>query len=187
MGELEKENRKNVRKTALQHAILSSVATSGLVATAVLAPNVLYALGKLGLVPHSRQDDITKSAASRLKKKGLLKFANGFYQLTADGEKVLERWERKHYLINKPKKWDKKWRVIIFDIPEKKKLVRERVRGIFSEAGFTRLQDSVWVHPYDCEDVIGLLKTELGVGKDMIYMIVDKIEGDRELRRHFGL
>lgn len=51
--------------------------------------------------------------------------------------------------------------------------------------GFYRLQDSVWVYPYDCEDVIGLLKTNLGLGSAVLYMIVEKIENDRRLREHF--
>ena len=50
-----------------------------------------------------------------------------------------------------------------------------------------RLQDSVWVYPYDCEDIIGLLKTDIGVGKDLLYMIADEIENDRHLRENFGL
>ena len=74
-----------------------------------------------------------------------------------------------------------------FRIPEKKKRAREQVRQILSSAGFIRLQNSVWVFPYDCEDVIGLMKTDLGIGKNLLYMIVDQIENDRHLRIEFGL
>lgn len=55
------------------------------------------------------------------------------------------------------------------------------------DIGFVRLQDSVWVYPYDCEDFIALLKAELKVGKDVLYAIVDTIEFDKHIRRHFGL
>jgi hypothetical protein len=58
---------------------------------------------------------------------------------------------------------------------------------LFVEAGFVRLQDSVWVYPYDCEDIITLLKAEYRIGDDMRYMIVDSIERDSALRRHFKL
>ena len=77
--------------------------------------------------------------------------------------------------------------MVIFDIPEKKKKVRKQVSRLFSQAGLYRLQDSVWVFPYDCEDIIGLLKTELGVGKDILYVIADEIENDKYLRSHFDL
>ena len=53
--------------------------------------------------------------------------------------------------------------------------------------GFVRLQDSVWVYPYDCEDLIVLLKADFKIGKDVLYMIVDEMEGDTHLRKEFGL
>ena len=46
-----------------------------------------------------------------------------------------------------------KWRVIIFDIPEKEKM-RLQISYLFKQSGLYRLQDSVWVYPYDCEDII---------------------------------
>ena len=53
--------------------------------------------------------------------------------------------------------------------------------------GFVRLQDSVWVYPYDCEDLITLLKADFRVGKDVLYLIVDSIENDKYLRAEFNL
>ena len=58
---------------------------------------------------------------------------------------------------------------------------------LFKQAGIRRLQDSVWVYPYDCEDIITLLKTDFGVGKYLLYMIVDELENDKHLREDFGL
>lgn len=55
------------------------------------------------------------------------------------------------------------------------------------EIGFIRLQDSVWIYPYDCEDLLTLLKADLKVGKDLLYMIVDSLEGDAKIRLFFGL
>jgi len=53
--------------------------------------------------------------------------------------------------------------------------------------GFVHLQDSVWTYPYDCEDLIVLLKADFKIGKDILYMIVDELEGDWRLRKEFGL
>ena len=49
------------------------------------------------------------------------------------------------------------------------------------------MQDSVWVYPYDCEDILTLLKTDLGVGKYILYLIVDELENDKHLREFFDL
>ena len=55
------------------------------------------------------------------------------------------------------------------------------------ELGFIRLQDSVWVYPYDCEDLMALLKADLKLGSAVLYMVVEHIENDKHLRAEFGL
>ncbi len=187
MGKLEEKNRRKVKYGEIQKLILESVKLAGILSIGLVAPNVVGAMHKLGLISNKRQSEIIGSSASKLTKKGLLKFNGKYYELTNEGERKLRRLELRGYKLVRPKKWDKKWRVIIFDIPEKKKKIRDQIRNLFVSASFYRLQDSVWVYPYDCEDVIGLLKTDFGVGKDILYMIVDEIENDKHLRLEFDL
>lgn len=187
MGKLEKENRKIIRRTKLQEAILVYVASGGRRGASTLIPEILNSLLKLDIPSSIRKPEVIKSTASRLVKKGLLKFEDGHYATTLTGENILEHWRRADFKLKRPKKWDNKWRIIIFDIPEKKRWVRDEIRQIFVEAGFIKLQNSVWVYPYDCEDVIGLLKTDFGIGRDMLYIIADQIENDKYLRDEFGL
>jgi len=187
MGKLEETNKKRVKREHLQKIVLSTIQMAGILSVGLVAPNVLGAMDKLGLLPKARQKEYISSSASKLAKRGLLKFENSHYQLTKEGEKTLRTWEIEDYKLNQPKHWDKKWRVVIFDIPEKKKKIRDQVRNLFVSAGFERLQDSVWVYPYDCEDIIGLLKTDFGIGKDVLYLIVDEIENDKYLREVFNL
>lgn len=187
MGKLEAENKKRVRRRDLQYAILHTVQTVGFLGAAILAPNVLTALSRLGFLPKSRQKEYISSSASKLVRRGLLVFRGGHYSLSQEGKKILRQWELEDNGFKKSKKWDKKWRVIIFDIPEKKKTVRVKISRLFRQVGMYRLQDSVWIYPYDCEDIIGLLKTDLGIGKELLYMIVDELENDRYLREEFRL
>ena len=49
------------------------------------------------------------------------------------------------------------------------------------------LQNSVWIYPFECNDYISLLKADLRLGKSVIYMSVDKIDGDAYLKERFGL
>ena len=120
-------------------------------------------------------------------KKGLMRFNGKFYELTMAGQERLRRWEFNQFKFERPKKWDKKWRVIIFDIPDKKRKERDQIRTLFKSAGFYLLQESVWVYPYDCEDIIALLKTDFGVWKNLLYLIVEELENDRYLRDEFDL
>ena len=187
MGKLEEKSRRRARHGEIQRVVLETVKLAGVLSVGLVAPNVLKAMNKLGLISHKRQDEVVSSLASKLTKKGLLKFNGKYYELTDVGERKLRHLELREYKLERPKKWDRKWRVVIFDIPEKKKSAREQIRSIFVSAGFSRLQDSVWVYPYDCEDIIGLLKTDFGVGKNILYMIVDEIENDKYLREEFNL
>jgi len=187
MGTLEEKLVKKRKREHLQHVVLATVKTAGLLGVGLLAPNVLGALAKLGFIKKQRQEEYVTSSASKLVRRGLLKFEHGHYAVTQSGEKILRKWELSNYSIKPQKKWDKKWRMIIFDIPEKKKNIRMQISYLFNQAGFYRLQDSVWVFPYDCEDIISLLKTDYAVGKDILYIIADEIENDRHLRAAFDL
>ena len=50
---------------------------------------------------------------------------------------------------SKKKRKDGRWQMIIFDVPEERKRFREILRAKLQELYYQRLQDSVWVCPYD--------------------------------------
>ncbi len=187
MGQLEKESRKRTRRTNIQKLVLASVAVAGGIGVALIAPGVLGAMSKLGLVPSARQMEIIKKSRSRLIARGLLVYRGTMVHLTPKGEQVLRRLELSDFRLHRPKRWDRKWRVLIFDIPERRKGLRHKIRRTLKVIGFVRLQDSVWAYPYDCEDLITLLKADFKIGKDLLYLIVDSLEYDRSLKEHFGL
>jgi len=187
MGNLEINHKKKAKREHLQKIVLASIKAVGLLSVGLLAPNVIKAMDQVGLLPRTREREYISSSASKLRKRGFIKFEDGYYKLTHSGEQLMRKWELSDYKLFKPKKWDKKWRLVIFDIPEKKKKIRKQICALFNQAGLYRLQDSVWVYPYDCEDIIGLLKTDFGVGKDVLYIIADEIENDRHLRQEFNL
>ena len=187
MGRLEIESRKRTQRANLKKIILSTVAIAGALSVVAVAPNALGAMMKLGLVPTKRQKEFINSSRSRLLQKGLLASQDGFLRLTPKGEKVLRALEVRDFHLQKPKRWDGKWRVLIFDVPEKRKKTREQIRQALLQIGFVRLQDSVWIYPYDCEDIMTLLKADFHIGKDVLYLVVDVLENDKLFRQHFGL
>src|SRR3989338_1306775 len=187
MGKLEYKSRHKSKRKNLQQIILSTIAVAGVLSVALVAPNVLGTLAKLGILQNNRQKEYINSSASKLAKRGLLFYNGKSYQLTSQGESLLRRWQFADFRFKRPKKWDKKWRVIIFDIPEKKKKARDDLTVLFRQTGIRRLQNSVWIYPYDCEDIITLLKIDFRIGKYLLYMIVDELENDKHLREEFGL
>ncbi len=177
---LETELKHEIRMTKMRKAILAAVQIAGILTFAAMAPNTLSLLGK---IPR-RSSEKLKAAVRRLEEKGLLQVGPGGIRLTEKGERFLRTTPLRPV---EPLRWDKKWRVVIFDIPEIKKNQRALIRDTLVRIGFVRLQNSVWVYPHDCEELIVLLKTDYRVGKEVLYMIVDKIERDSMLKKHFGL
>ena len=52
-------------------------------------------------------------------------------------------------LTEKKKRKDKKWQMLFFDIPEKRRRDRDLFRRQLKYLGYKKLQESVWVCPYD--------------------------------------
>jgi len=109
-----------------------------------------------------------------------------FVLLTPLGEKAIH-FLTKQQLKEVPRKWDGKWRVVIYDINERKKVLRNHLRSTLVSLGFVKLQDSVWVYPYDCEDLITLIKADFQIGKEVLYLIVEHLENDKALKKTFKL
>lgn len=190
MGKLETEVRIGARRGKIKKIILGSVATAGVLAVVAIAPNVIQVLDQIeGKKRKSLWQRLSvDTARRRLVDKGLLEYdGRGFVRLTIAGKNELEKLEASEYKISIPKKWDRKWRVIIFDIKEERKNLRVKIRRTLTSLGFKRLQDSVWIFPYDCEDFITLLKADFKIGKDMLYLIVEKIENDKIIMDWYGL
>lgn len=187
MGILEEGSRTRTRRNNLRLMILNTVKVAGVLSLFAIAPNVLSAMEKFGLLPSTRQKDVVNRSCNQLVKQGLLSWEKGKLRLTPKGQSKLRALELKRYDIPKPRRWDKKWRVLIFDIPEKQRALRNRIRDTLRAIGFIQLQRSVWVYPYDCEDLITLLKADFHVGRGMLYMVVDALEYDTRLLQEFGI
>ncbi len=89
--------------------------------------------------------------------------------------------------LEKPKSWDKKWRVVVFDIPEKYKGLRDVFRMRLGQLGLYQFQESVYVSPYPCSDEVEFLRELYGVSFTVRYIVADRIEDDESLRQRFNL
>ena len=190
---MEESVQKKLRRGQIENIILGSLAVAGIGLVGVAAPNMLRILKHIDLDWMIKRDprQRIRETISKLKRKGMIEFVviNGkqMMRLTTKGARMANRIRSGTIEIPKPRKWDGQWRIVIFDIPESKKGLRDRVRSLVVKLGFYRLQNSVWVHPYECEEIITLLKSDLQIGKDLLYIIGAAIEFDRPLREYFKL
>lgn len=192
-GALETGVRARAKRGSIERALLGTLAVAGLLTVAAAAPKVLSLIKEehLELVLPKDPRQRLHETASRLKRKGLVSFemrgGRKQMRLTEKGERELARLALGSYQIPKPRRWDRRWRIVIFDISEKRRKDRLRVRLLLQNLGFVRLQDSVWVYPYNCEEVIALLKNGYGLGTALLYIIADAVEFDSGLRQLFSL
>jgi len=185
MGKMEQKVKDGIRHTKLQNAMLS-VARSVSDLTAEMLTGSIYKMYKLmDQNERRRKYRSILAARERLCRHGLLRRNGRFLELTAKGVKKLREWEHYNYKLPRPGKWDERWRILIFDIPEKRRRLRNRLRDTLRAVGFKQLQRSVWVYPHDCEDFITLLKADFKIGRDLLYVIAEAIENDRALRDYF--
>ena len=190
METLESRGRKRRRKENIQAAVLGTIAVVGAIAIIAIAPALPAAIASV--VGRRRIGYQARTAAGRLAQKGLVSFEKRggatYLRITAKGERMIAIEQAQASLaIKQKRRWDKRYRMVIFDIPQSRRGTRDRLRELMRAAGFYRLQQSVWVHPYDCEELITLVKAELRLGGNVLYAIVEEIENDTRIKDHFGL
>jgi len=169
-----------------EEAILSVVKIAGVLALTAIAPNTLKYLFKKKKKPNKFDKYYLSKVTRRLINNGQMTIDEmGLVRLTEKGHKKFEELETRD--IVRPKHWDHKYRVVIFDIEEKRKKDRDLIRGKLISLGFIKLQNSVWVSPYECEEIISLMKTSQHLADSIIYMTVESIENDLWLQERFGL
>lgn len=108
-----------------------------------------------------------------------------YLELTNKGRVLAKKVLVKEIEIKIPKRWDKKWRVVIFDIPDKKTGARNVLRQKLENIGFKKIQESVYVFPYECFEEINLIREIYSVKPYVQYMIVDRIETEIDLLKSF--
>lgn len=172
--------------------ILSWLAIAGAIYIAASSPyfirNILKSYQKWKKYPKKKLNDTFYN----LKRQGLIEIREKNHQiyirLTEKGRKKAGMFQINSLKIKRPKKWDGKWRLVIFDISHLKKIYREALRGKLKELGFYQLQKSVWVHAFDCQAEIELLRDFFGLSEKEIRLIIaTDIGNDKELKEFFKL
>lgn len=178
----------------MKNLLLRSLATAGVISIALVAPKMTRLLKELDRPAKNRAQLYRRIAQgiSRLEQDGLVTVSGDYgkrrVEITEKGMELMERIEFGEYAIPEPAFWDGKWRVLIFDINERRRRVRDQLRRLLGGAGFVRIQDSVWVYPYACDGFISLVRAHLksGVG-EVRFFVAEAIESDKALREHFRL
>ncbi|KKT28384.1 MAG: Repressor in ring oxydation complex/ phenylacetic acid degradation pathway related protein (PaaX) [Candidatus Azambacteria bacterium GW2011_GWC2_45_7b] len=147
-------------------ALLATAILGGVLTIAAVAPGIVAFAGKgLAMAKKNKQERYQNLWARfhALKKRNVFECVgespNGglIYRFTESGRDLTKKLLLETLEIKSSSKWDKKWHVVVFDIPEKYKKARYALWSQLKNLGFYQLQRSVWVHPFPCEHEIKFL------------------------------
>lgn len=172
--------------------IISYIVDGGVLTSASLLPVLGQHLNKPVqnyLDKTGRKPEITR-ILRYMRQNGLIDFVeqpNGGrkLRLTKRGRERSHKINLDHLSIPRPKVWDQKWRIVLFDIPEKHKTARDALTSKLRDLGFFQMQRSVWIHPFPCLVEIAFLKQVYGVNPHVTLAEVDNIDKHGLLLRHF--
>ncbi len=107
--------------------------------------------------------------------------------LTSEGRRRVRQSEQKSIRIERPPRWDGKWRIVLFDIPETKKSLRDIFRRHLQEIGFREFQKSVFIFPYECEREISSLIRLYEAEEYFRYILAFEISDTRRFKKMFSI
>lgn len=178
------------KKNEIAKGLMYALAAVGVVTVAVALPGLAAAFAPfmksrrlnkdqvnrtLRTLEHNRLISITEEAGKTVIK------------LTKNGREKLLKYKLADMKMTKPGKWDRKWRLVIFDIPEDFKTNRTVFVYKLKELGFLPLQKSVWAWPYECEDEIDFLKEIYEIRPYVRVARADYLDIQADLIKKFNL
>ncbi|QDQ00655.1 phenylacetic acid degradation operon negative regulatory protein PaaX [Lysinibacillus fusiformis] len=107
---------------------------------------------------HTEQN--VRVSVSRMVKQGWLQSERqgnrSYYFLTSRGKKRMEEAANRIFKL-KPNKWDQKWRLLMYTIPEDKRQIRDELRKELLWSGFGSFSNGCWISPNNLEEEVKLL------------------------------
>lgn len=169
------EKQKNINKSEVLGKILRIVGTGVLIPAIFLFPGSAIVINNFLNDKGIKQKHCNfRRLLIRAKKNKLLgivqRGGDDFLEITRRGKKELLKYDIDELIIKKPRVWDGKWRVIIFDIPEKRGEGRRALSRKLKELGLYPLQKSTFVSPYECENEIDFIREFFDVEKFVILL-----------------
>ena len=107
--------------------------------------------------------------------------------LTEKGKKRIVLYNFEQMVILKPKRWDKKWRIITFDIPENFKEARNALREKLNNLGFLKYQKSVFIYPYECKNEIDFVIEFFNIRPYVRYIVAENLDNELDFKKRFQL
>ncbi len=171
-------------------AIMRVLGASALIAGSMVVPNLGSTIAPLIRKQAKLSDQEVERALRYTMKQGWVGYREKNNQvevyLTRSGKARWQKIELDRPLTSSA--WDGRWRIVIFDIPSRRRLRRDALRNQLKKIGFRQLQESVWITPHDCSELIATLKIVFGLRSEEVKLIeAASFEGQITYMQLFGL
>ncbi len=107
--------------------------------------------------------------------------------LTKKGAHLVNRAALAALRPPRPAQWDKKWRIVLFDIPEGIRKNRNSFAVGLKRMGFVSVQKSCFVFPFPCFEEVEALADFCEVHRYITCALAELLEGTSALRKHYRL
>ncbi len=148
---------------------------AGAAGAVIVAPNMTQVIG--AYLKHMDKKDARRTLHYMKYRKLIeVRTRNGQeeYRLTDAGMQKYRKIVLSDLTVSTPYRWDHKWRMVIFDIPRYKQVQRDEMLTQLKRLGFYMLQRSVWVHPFECAEQVGVLLHMLDLESEVSFMLVEQ-------------
>ena len=120
------------------------------------------------LKPFGLSENAIRLALSRMSKQELIHRSKigreSYYSLTKKGNSWM-LYGKHRTLERENKKWNKKWMLLTYNIPEKLRHLRDNLRRELQAMGYGSLGSSLWISPYDLMEELNKISDKLKVAK----------------------
>jgi len=185
---------RNVLTSRIVNELLKYMVFTAMVGAVLVAPNAAQLGDKaLSFLDKRGRRLKTEKALTYMKRKNLISYditPNGelSIRITQKGKQRASRTKFADMELKRPKKWDKQWRLVTFDIPEKQRRLRNQLSSKLKLLGFYQLQRNIWIHPYPCELEIEVIKQVFGIPDSyVVFAKISSLNRQKTLTQHFNL
>lgn len=182
----------NSKKGEIIKETLVGIGVLGLVLVgAAMAPGIFSALGRSGFTKR-KYDRKFNNTVHYLKRRKLIIVKENpdgsmKVELSKDGKKKVLKYDLEKIKINPMRRWDGKWRFVMFDIPNKFKGRANTFREKLKELGLYQFQKSVWVYPFPLENEIDFIIQIFEIRPFVKLGEMTYIDGEEKIKKKFKL
>ena len=108
-------------------------------------------------------------------------------ELTEKGRRRVLKYNLEDMRIKPMAEWDKKWRFVMFDIPDRYRKASNALREKLKELEFFQFQKSIWIHPYPIKDEIEFVSAIFNIRRFVKMGEITDLEDDGWIRTKFRL